>query len=182
MKDTKEKLSPLSIALHWIVGVFVIAMLALGLTMGKYELFFLYPIHKSVGILLFAVIVWRAGWRMVNGWPQPLGDYPNWQRRLARISHWTLLVGVLLMPLSGMLMSVLGGRGLAVFGVELLAANLNAAGKAVALHEPLAQLAHIVHHYTGRVLIAVVVLHACAALRHHFILKDNVLRRMLARR
>ena len=181
MKDTKEKLSPLSVALHWTVGIFVIAMLALGLAMESYELFFLYPVHKSIGILLFVVIVWRVYWRLFNGWLPPLGNYPHWRRMLARASHWVLLAGTLWMPLSGMLMSALGGSGLTVFGIALLAANRDANGKIIAYNESLAHFAHTLHALGGKILIAVITLHVCAALHHHFIEKDNVLRRMLAR-
>ena len=181
MKDTPQNLSPLSVGLHWLVGVFVIAMLALGLAMEEFELRFLYPVHKSIGIILFAFIVWRVWWRALNGWLPPLGDEPQWQRIVARATHWVLLVGTLLMPLSGIIMSIADGRGLAVFGVELLAANLNAAGRVVALSEPLEHLMHTIHAVTGKTLIAAIALHTGAALWHHLILKDGTLRRMLAR-
>lgn len=181
MKDTAQNLSPLSVALHWTVGIFVIAMLALGLAMEEFELLFLYPVHKSIGIILFAFIVWRVWWRAVNGWPAPLGDDPQWQRIAARTTHWVLLIGTLLMPLSGMSMSIADGRGLAVFGVELLAANRDASGGVVAYSEPLEHFMHTVHAVTGKILIAAIALHVGAALWHHVVLKDATLRRMLGR-
>ena len=181
MRDTRQKLSPISIVLHWAVGVFIIAMLALGLAMEEFELRFLYPVHKSIGIILFVFIVWRVWWRAVNGWPAPLGDEPQWQSIAARATHWVLILGTLLMPLSGIFMSVADGRGLAVFGMELLAANLNAVGGIVALSEPLEHFMHTVHAVTGKAIIAAIVLHIGAALWHHFVLKDGALRRMLAR-
>ena len=181
-RDSAEKLSPLSITLHWTVGVLVIGMLALGLIMESFEIFFLYTVHKSIGIILFAVIIWRVWWRALNGWPAPLSEHPRWQRTLARAAHWVLLIGALLMPLSGIVMTLFGGRGLAVFGIPLLAANLDAAGKAIAYSEASAHFAHTVHAIGGKALIAVITLHTAAALWHHFIQHDNTLRRMLGRR
>jgi len=181
MKDTKQNLSPLSVTLHWLVGTFVIAMLVVGLAMEELELRFLYPIHKSIGIILFAFIVWRVWWRAVNGWPAPLGDDPRWQHIAARATHWVLIIGTLLMPLSGIVMSIADGRGLYVFGLELLAANRDAAGKIIVINEPLEHLMHTVHAVTGKVLIAAIVLHIAAALWHHTVLKDATLRRMLGR-
>jgi len=181
MKDTVQKLSPLSVALHWLVGVGVIAMLAVGLAMEEFELRFLYPVHKSIGIILLAFIVWRVWWRAVNGWPAPLGDASQWQRIAARATHMVLILGTLAMPLSGIIMSIADGRGLYVFGLELLAANRDAAGKIIALSESLEHLMHTVHAGTANLLIAAIALHIGAALWHHFKLKDDTLRRMLAR-
>jgi len=179
MKDTIAKFSGLSIALHWLIAAGVISMLALGLYMESYEVFFLYPIHKSVGILLFMLVLWRIGRRVTIGWQPPAREFARAQFALARASHWTLITGTALMPISGMLMNVAGGRGLAVFGVVLLAPNRDASGEILALSEALGHFAHTVHAVAGKVLIAVIVLHFCAAMKHHFFDKDNVLRRML---
>jgi len=181
MKDTAQKLSPLSVALHWAVGVGIIAMLAIGLAMEEFELRFLYPVHKSIGIILLAFIVWRVWWRALNGWPQPLGGDPKWQRIAARATHWVLILGTLIMPLSGIVMSIADGRGLYVFGLKLLAANRDAAGKIITLSEPLEHLMHTVHAVTANLLIAAIALHLGAALWHHLKLKDATLRRMSGR-
>ncbi len=181
MKDTKTKLSRATVALHWLVGGVMIVMLAVGMVMEKFELYFLYDHHKSVGIIAVAFILWRIVWRLQNGWLVPTIQSPRWQRIAAHLSHWVLISGTLLMPVSGITMSAGGGHGLAVFGLELLPATVNAAGEAVALNETLAGFASGVHHWCGRILIAFVVLHIFAALWHHFVHQDNVLRRMLAR-
>ena len=179
MKDTKEILSAQTVALHWIVAVGMIAMLAVGWYMERYEVFALYPIHKSVGILLFIAVLARIWWRAANRWPQPAREFARAQLLIARASHWTLIIGTALMPLSGMLMSAAGGRGLKVFGLPLFPSNYNAAGEVTALSEDLAHFAHSTHFYVSRILIAVIALHICAAMKHHFFDKDNVLRRML---
>ena len=183
MKDTYQKFSTATIALHWLVGVVIIGMLAVGWVMAHYEVFFLYPIHKSVGVLIFAVIIARVWWRALNGFPSPIGNAPNWQRRAARIVHWILLAGSVVMPLTGIVMTVLAGRALAVFGVELVAANLDPlTGDPVALAKPIAGAVHELHHLVGRLMIAAVILHILAAIKHHFVNKDETVRRMLGKR
>ncbi|CAJ2376904.1 MAG: cytochrome b [Gammaproteobacteria bacterium] len=183
MKDTKEKFSTQTIALHWIIGVGMIAMIALGTYMAAVPyVSVLYSTHKSIGVLLLIVILGRIWWRMVNGWPQPVREFPRAQLIIARISHWTLIVGTALMPISGIGSSGFGGYGVAVFGVQLIPSNFGADGKAIAFNEGLAHFSHSLHYYAGNVLIAVIVLHLAAALKHHFFDKDNVLRRMLSLR
>ena len=120
MKDTPEKLSGVSVALHWLVGGAVIALLAVGWYMAAYEVYFLYPIHKSVGMLIVAAVVARIWWRAVNGFPQFLPGVPKWRRTIARGVHWILLIGSILMPLSGIAMSVGGGRGFGYFRLGII--------------------------------------------------------------
>lgn len=75
MKDTKSQLSNLTIALHWVVGLSIIVLIIVGIYMSENEVFELYPIHKSIGVLIFFVIVVRVYWRFVNGWLQPIREY-----------------------------------------------------------------------------------------------------------
>ena len=181
-KDTRQKLSVATITLHWLVGAAIIALLAVGWYMAKYEVFFLYPIHKSVGILVVVAVLARVWWRAINGFPQPLGNSPTWQRRFARISHYILLIGSIAMPLSGMVMSAMGGHGLDIFGLELFAKNIDpTSGRATPINEFAAKGAHIAHYRIGRVMMAVIVLHLLGALKHHLIDKDGTLLRMLGR-
>ena len=181
MKDTKEKFSMQTIALHWFIGVGMIAMIALGMYMASVPyVSVLYSTHKSVGVLLLLVVLGRIWWRMVNGWPQPVREYPRAQLIVARISHWTLITGTALMPISGITMSSANGYGVAVFGLQLIPSNFGADGKAIPFYEGLGHFAHTLHSVAGDVLVAVIVLHLVAALKHHFFDKDNVLRRMLS--
>ncbi len=108
MRDTRHKLSGLTIFLHWIVGITIIALTIVGIYMNENEVFALYPIHKSIGVLIFAVIVIRIYWRFVNGWPQPVRAYKAIEHNLAKIVHWALIIATIIMPISGFIMSSLG--------------------------------------------------------------------------
>lgn len=109
MSDTKEKLSAITIALHWLVSITIISLIAVGVYMTDYEVYALYPIHKSVGMLLFLVILVRVIWRLKQGWPEAASNYKAWEQRLSRIVHWVLIIATVTLPISGMLMSGLGG-------------------------------------------------------------------------
>lgn len=182
--DTREKFSPLTIGLHWIVGLGIIGLLGIGLYMSRTETWALYAWHKSFGVIIFAFVLLRVLWRLRNGWPQTLGDYPRHERMLARAVQITLLTATVLMPISGFAMSALSGHGVAVFGMELVARNpdpLNAQD-VIAHNEQIAGLAHEVHEWVAYLLIAALCLHVAGGLKHHLLDKDGTLRRMLGAR
>lgn len=177
MKDTPQRFSHITISLHWLVGLTIIGLLAVGLYMANLEKtgpedYALYPIHKSVGVIIFAFVLIRAVWRLMNGWPVPTGNHQAWEIGLAKVSHWVLLLGSILMPLSGITMSAAGGHGVAVFGIQLIAPTDD---KIPAL----AGLAHEAHEIIGFILIATVILHVAGALKHHVLDGDGTLKRML---
>lgn len=180
MKDTQQRLSRTTIFLHWIVGLGMITLMGVGIYMAENKAYPLYPIHKSIGGILFIFILWRVVWRLKNGFPQPVGDYSAIEKLLSKIVHWVLLLGSLMYPISGMMMSVMGGRGAAIFGLELIAPNM-VDNKPVPLNETLAAFGSSVHEMITPVMIAAILLHVVGAYKHHIVDKDNTLRRMLGR-
>jgi len=184
MKDTKQKLSHITISLHWLVAIGIIALLAVGVYMEETHSYGLYPIHKSFGIIIFIFVLIRVAWRIKAGWPTPVSEYKNYEQVLSKLIHWVLIIGTVLMPVSGMMMSGLGGHGIIVFGVELMASNPDPdnANKVLALNGNLAGFGHSVHHWLGKIMIASVVLHVVGAFKHHIIDKDRTLLRMLGKK
>jgi cytochrome b561 len=183
-KDGADKFATATVVLHWLVGISIIGLLAVGIYMEETKAYALYPLHKSFGVLIFFVAVARILWRIGNGWPVPAGDHQRWEHLLARAIHWLLIIGTVLMPISGFLMSSLGGHGVAVFGFELVPPNPDPANpdKVVAHNEMLAGLSHQVHGAAGVTMIVALLLHVAGALKHHVIDKDGTLRRMLGAR
>lgn len=180
-KDTQNTLSPVTITLHWIVGLTMMSLIAVGIYMTENDAYSLYPIHKAVGFLIFFVIALRVLWRIKNGWPTPVREYAVVEHKLAKLVHWTLIIGTVLMPISGFLMSSLGGYGVDVFGWELVAKNPNPVNPQEMLphNAAIAGFAHQIHHWVGELLIVAIVLHIVGALKHHIFDKDGTLRRML---
>ncbi|WP_280638118.1 cytochrome b [Shimia sp. R11_0] len=176
-----KPLSKLERSLHWGVGLGMILLIGLGLYMSENRLFALYPIHKSLGVLLFAFILFRVVVRLRQGWPAHISQGAAWERKLALITHWILIAGTLVLPLSGILDGVMAGRGLSVFGLELIGANLSDEGQRLAISEGISDLAGTVHGFAGKFLVGVIALHVVGAFKHHVIDRDATLRRMLGR-
>lgn len=183
MKDTKEKLSTLTISLHWIVGVTIIMLAMSGVYMSQTVAYDIYPIHKSFGVLIFGVIVIRVYWRFVNGWLKPVNTPNKIEHKIAQIVHWVLIIAMVVMPISGFIMSGAGGFGVSVFGLEIVAAQFDPIAKEFIPHNAtLAGIMFKTHTIAGFTIIIAIVLHIAGALKHHFIYKDGTLKRMLGKK
>lgn len=181
--DTKEKFSPITITLHWLVAISIICLLAVGFYMAEAEAWSLYPIHKSFGIIVFVLAVIRIIWRIKNGWPTPVRDYPAWEHKLAVVTHWILIIGTIVMPLSGFIFSGAGGYGVELFGLTLAPSNPDPAnpGHVIPFNKAMSDGGHEVHETVGLIMAVVILLHIAGALKHHIIDKDRTLLRMLGK-
>lgn len=162
--------------LHWSVAGLIFALIALGwlarltpLSPGKITLFYW---HKSLGMLVLALVLVRLGWRARNPAPPLPRELPRWEPLMANATHAFLYLLILLMPVSGWLINSASGIPFKIFWVLPLPAICP-----VSEHlEHIFEQAHLVLFWT----LAVVLLgHIGAALRHHFLLHNSVLRRML---
>ena len=180
MSDVTNKLSPTTKLLHWVVAVGMIGLIAVGIYMEETETYALYDWHKSFGVLIVLFAVIRVIWRMKKGWPSTLGQPRQWEHLAAKLVHWALIIATLLYPISGMMMSGAGGHGIPLFGLELLAENVDAAsGEVVAINGQMAGLGHSIHGLLTWVVIAAIAFHVIGALKHHFVVGDATLKRML---
>ncbi|MDR6993552.1 cytochrome b561 [Aeromonas salmonicida] len=110
---------PLSLTtrlLHWSVALLMIGLTLLGYLMVKFEIWDLYALHKSLGVIALVLILPRAIIRLGKGWPTPVRQYPAYEALAAKAIHWELLVSTLLIPVSGLCYSGAAGRGVALFG------------------------------------------------------------------
>lgn len=168
-----------AIGLHWLIGLMILISFGVGLTMVDMSLsplkLRLYSWHKWAGVTIFMLVLIRCVWRITHAVPPLPADMPRWQRIAAEASHLALYALMIVIPLSGWLMSSAKGFQTVYFGVlpipDLLQKNKE-------LGETLA----LVHQALNFTMIGIVILHAAAALKHHFIDKDDILRRMLPAR
>ncbi len=161
---------------HWIIAIVMIIMLAVGLYLefGGLEREAKRPlldIHKSVGVLVLAFGLWRVFWRIGQGFPGAASTMPGWQHSASTIAHWLLLLGIVIMPLSGVVGSLFRGRSIDVFGWFTIPGLTE-----VPL---LAQLGSAAHGLVGKALAVIVIIHIAAALKHHLIDRDPTLSRMV---
>ena len=161
---------------HWISATLFLGAFAIGLyienggltreAIGPYMQW-----HKTFGVALLIYGFWRVGWRIAQGFPRGNTGMPRWQAQVAKLIHIGLLAAILVMPVSGVLMTIAAGRDLSIWGVTLLAAQ----GKIPWLDA----VAGAVHGFAPPVILVLLTLHIGAALKHHFIDRDTTLRRML---
>lgn len=165
-----------AIGLHWLVAVALIGTFGLGLYM--HELPFspdklkLYAWHKWAGVSIFLLVLVRIVWRLGHRPPAPPAGMPGWQRQAAEGVHLLLYLLMLAVPLSGWLMSSAKGVPTVWFGVLPLPDLL---GK----DKQLGELLETVHKTLNFSMAALVLGHAGAALKHHWVDRDDVLARML---
>jgi len=157
--------------LHWLTALLVFALLGMGklahIHAGEGPLF---GIHTALGLTVLVLTLFRLGWRLTHAVP-PLPPGPAWQRGLARVTHLAFYLLLVLVPVSGWLMTSAEGEALSWFGLFDVPRLPVGKAQAEAFEE--------VHELQGNVLLALAGLHVLAALKHHFMDRDQVLRRML---
>lgn len=161
-------------ALHWAIAILLIGNLAGGLLHEPLQdVIRIMPVHKAVGITVLALSVLRLLWRLVSRTPPLPADLPKWEVGAAHAAHTVLYVLMIGLPLSGWIFSSTSKYPITWFGL------FDVPKFALTKQDPLYAIMHEGHEIMGYVAIALIVLHVGAALRHHFVLKDGVLRRML---
>jgi cytochrome b561 len=161
---------------HWLIAALIFVMLGLGyymedLPLGTRKLQ-LYGIHKSIGITIAMLAALRLLWRLFHP-PPPLPDSMKpWERKAAGVVHALLYLMLFAQPLIGFLQSNAANFPVVLWGFVVLPPLIGP-------DEPLGETLIVVHTIGGNFLAILVIGHIAAALRHHFVLKDDVLRRML---
>ena len=165
-----------AIGLHWIVVILIVAAWAVGLTMVDLPLspqkLKLYSWHKWIGVTIFLLALARLAWRTAHRPPALPSSMPAWQSRAAAASHALLYMLLLAIPLSGWLFSSASGVPVVYLGLVQLP-------DLVGRDKALAGLLKQVHVVLNGALFATACIHVGAALKHHFVDRDDVLARML---
>lgn len=174
MTRSTERFPLLSRLLHWSMAVLILAMLFIGIGMVSTtspRYFELLSIHKTIGIVILALVAVRLINRLFNPPPPLPRDLPNWQAFMAKASHYVLYVLMFALPLIGWAMLSAGGYPIVVFGALHLPAILP--------HD-LAVFAVLrtAHTILAITLFATFLAHLGAALFHGFVRRDHVLQSM----
>lgn len=167
----------LSIIMHWLTAFVVVGLYLLGTWMVDLDYYSSWyktaPFwHKSVGALLFGLILLRLLWRCMQVKPEPLSTHATWERNLASFVHSVLYLLLLSACVSGYLISTADGRDLSVFDWFSIPALVDGV-------DNLEDRAGEVHEWLTTALVILAAVHALAALKHHFLDRDATLRRML---
>jgi cytochrome b561 len=132
----------------------------------------LYNWHKWAGVTILVLSAARLLWRLMHPVPPLPSTMSAWQRAASHVSHYALYVFFFAVPLTGWAYSSAAGFPIVWFGVIPLP---DFVGK----NRELAELIKPFHRYAAYALATVVVIHIAAALKHHFVDRDSVLKRMM---
>lgn len=180
MDSTSSRYDPVAVILHWAIALMILSLIPLGLLMEhippQYEA---YTWHKSFGIVVLALSIFRLIWRLLNPPPAlPAGMSPL-LRGLAKATHWLFYFLMIAMPLTGWLMVSAAQKHPTIFfwmgEVPYIPLPESMQNK------PTAHEFNVTHEWLAYTTLALVALHVAAALKHHFIDRDTVLTRMLPR-
>ena len=178
-RNTLERFGAVTRSLHWTIIILFLALFVLTYSvkytsgydseMGELHLYW----HKAVGVTVLVLAVIWLWWRAVNVEPPLPGAMPALHKLLAHLTHWVLFIVLFVQPLAGIAMDVFNGEPVLILGTPIFPVVMER-------NEFLVELADMVHNdYMDVIIGLVVAAHAGAALKHHFIDKDDVLLQML---
>lgn len=176
IRNTEHSYGLISQVFHWLVVALIIIQYIWAWRIDEIEglraRLELVTQHKTIGMTVLALAMLRLVWRLFNRPPPLPGHMPRWERFAAHAGHWILYGLIFVVPLSGWAYSSAAGYGDYWWGpVDF--------PSIVPDREELEDLFEDLHEWLTTALGVVAIGHALAALRHHFWLKDDVLRRML---
>ena len=176
IKNTENRYGMVAILLHWVMTILIIFLLGLGLYMVQLpisaEKLKLYRWHKEFGVLAFMLVIVRIMWRVGNLTPS-LSMLAWWEILAARSVHYAFYVFMFALPLTGWIISSAAGLPVSFFGWFILP-------DLISPDENVRILFAEIHKWLAYGLIVIICLHIAAALKHHFINKDDILRRIIS--
>jgi cytochrome b561 len=176
MTREPDSYAPVQKLLHWLMAVLIVTTIPIGLTivnlLGPGPVTdFLYETHKSFGLTLFTLALIRIAVRWRRGAPPLVGGLPAWQRAAAYGSHYALYLLIVLVPLTGWTATSACCAPVRLFWTVPLTLPVSGGMEA-------AKPIFLVHNSLALTLAAIVLVHAGAALHHHFVRRDRTLARM----
>jgi cytochrome b561 len=168
---------PVARTLHWLVAGLAVVVVSLGLAVAgapretqSRELLLL--LHRSVGLLILALMVFRACWRLTHPPPPLPAGFPRIEALAAHADHYLLYLLFLVMPLSGYVNAAAAGHSVSFFGLALIPPLLPE-------NQMLSQAANALHLAGQFAIYALVGVHVAAALLHALVRRNGILDRML---
>jgi cytochrome b561 len=179
-RNTAERYGLVTKLLHWGIAALMLALIWLGwymVDLTYYDTWYNKSLayHKSFGIIVLGLSVVFVSWKLYSPSPDALPTIPRWQRAAATIMHYCLIAMLLLLPVTGYIISTSAGKPVAVFDWVTVPAWLPK-------NDSLRDFAIELHFYLAYGTGFLVLGHAGAAIKHQFLDKDGTLARMLWRR
>lgn len=164
-----------AVILHWLIAIGIFVLIGIGWYMVELpkktpERAFFYNLHKSIGLTLAALIVIRVWWRAQHTPPPLPRTMPKWQVTASHWSHMLLYASLIFMPIFGFVSSNFSKWGVKYFGVQV--------GPFFPENKVLYDFFQTMHVWTSYLFVALIAIHVAAALKHAFVDRDAVHKRM----
>ncbi len=175
--NNRHSYGSISKSLHWLSAALVIGLLILGhyitgLDNEKAWYYQCLDLHQTTGIVIWLLICLTLLWRLVTAPPQALPETSPWLNQLRWLVHNLLKLSLFIQPILGYLSVTSHGDPIEIYELMEIPALIE-------LSKSSSELIVDLHTYLAYSLAALIMLHALAALKHHYIDRDNVLKRML---
>lgn len=177
LRNTETRYGLVARFFHWSIAVLFIGMIGLGWYMVG--LTYYDPLyhdtlhwHRSIGVIIGVLVVGRLLWMLAGPQPAPAASLTLHEEVLSRLIHWVLRLAMVVLPVSGYLVSTSDGDPVSVFG-------LFSVPVLVVLSKDATEVVDAVHFYAAYGSAALIVLHVAGALKHRFLDRDEVMGRML---
>lgn len=174
--NTTTKWGGVAQLFHWGMLLLIIGQYTLAYTMlslpNSDEKFSLFAWHEQMGVTLFLLVFIRLWWREHSQLPKNIDTAPKWTQVLSKLNIWILYFLLFAFPLSGLLMTILGGHSVNYFNLFTIPALLQGPNE-------IAKILLTLHISFSYALYGFVGLHILGGFFHHFYLKDKVLTGML---
>jgi len=175
LRTTPDRYTRTAVLLHWLLAVLIVVMVVLGFYMTEIprntpERAFYFNLHKSLGLLVFMLVLVRIVWRITHPVPELPSSIPLWQRRASAISHGLLYVCMVLQPATGYIASSFSKYGIRFFGIPLPNWGWEDPG--------LRSIFVAAHETIVLVFITLIAIHVLAALKHALVDRNEVMQRM----
>lgn len=178
LNNTEHSYGSVAIAIHWLMALMVMSLIVVGFLMGDMEdspqKWQIYGIHKATGLLVLMFALFRWYWTLTSTKPKPLDGWSHGEIAMAHGLKWLLMIMIVLMPVSGIVFSIAGGYDISFYGLFTIAGLEQK-------NEGLADIAHEIHEFGAYTITFLVSMHILAALKHHFVRKDDTLNRMMGK-
>ena len=174
-RNTSNSYGIVSVCFHWLIALLISAMLALGWGREYAPTTWrpiIMDIHKFTGILILALVFFRIIWKLATPQPELPASLSKFYKLLAHAGHWALYFMMFAMPISGWAM--ISASGKTVYFLDLIALP-----PLMQKNLPWRAFLENLHSVMAFMLAGLIVEHIAAALLHHYVFKDDVLRRML---
>jgi cytochrome b561 len=179
LSNSDRRYGVAAIALHWLMATLIVALVAIGIYMVRLpdvgfntRKITLILVHKEIGVLVLALVSARLTWRQLNPLPRLVDTVPEWQQVTAILVHLCFYALMIALPITGWVMSSAAGIPVSFLGLFTLPDFVPHDDILFGWLGPL-------HNWLGYTMAGFICVHAGAALRHHFLLRDETLQKML---